>query len=282
MTLNKWQRMTEWPLTVLALVFLLAYSWEVLARTHVSQCETTINVIWIVFIIDYVVSISLAHDRKTWFKNNLLLLISIMLPIFRPLRLLRLVAVLNVLNRTSGMAVRGRITLYVCSSVILLIYVGSLAELDVERNAPGTTITDFGKAIWWAFVTTTTVGYGDMSPVTWQGKCIAVGLMIAGIALISVITATLASWIVDRVSDEADKRANETESETTRLSNNVAELTDAVDRLRDDIAKLRESPTVQMTGDNAGRSPTSVRHHLRVVVRYSQATPSWSRSNAER
>ena len=213
--------MTEWPLTVLALVFLLAYSWEVLARTHVSQCETTINVIWIVFIIDYVVSISLAHDRKTWFKNNLLLLISIMLPIFRPLRLLRLLA-----------------------------YVGSLAELDVERHAPGTTITDFGKAIWWAFVTTTTVGYGDMSPVTWQGKCIAVGLMIAGIALISVITATLASWIVDRVSDEADKRANETESETTRLSNNVAELTDAVDRLRDDIAKLRESPTVQMTGDN--------------------------------
>lgn len=235
--------MTEWPLTVLALVFLLAYSWEVLARTHVSLCETTINVIWIVFIVDYVVSISLAHDRKTWFKNNLLLLISIMLPIFRPLRLLRLVAVLNVLNRTSGMAVRGRITLYVCSSVILLIYVGSLAELDVERNAPDTTITDFGKAIWWAFVTTTTVGYGDMSPVTWQGKCIAVGLMIAGIALISVITATLASWIVDRVSDEADKRANETESETTRLSSNVAELTDAVDRLRDDIAKLRESPT---------------------------------------
>lgn len=235
--------MTEWPLTVLALVFLLAYSWEVLARTHVSLCETTINVIWIVFIIDYVVSISLAHDRKTWFKNNLLLLVSIMLPIFRPLRLLRLVAVLNVLNRTSGMAVRGRITFYVCSSVILLIYVGSLAELDVERNAPGATITDFGKAIWWAFVTTTTVGYGDMSPVTWQGKCIAVGLMIAGIALISVITATLASWIVDRVSDEADKRANETESETTRLSSNVAELTDAVDRLRDDIAKLRESPT---------------------------------------
>lgn len=235
--------MTEWPLTVLALVFLLAYSWEVLARTHVSLCETTINVIWIVFIVDYVVSISLAHDRKTWFKNNLLLLISIMLPIFRPLRLLRLVAVLNVLNRTSGMAVRGRITLYVCSSVILLIYVGSLAELDVERNAPGTTITYFGKAIWWAFVTTTTVGYGDMSPVTWQGKCIAVGLMIAGIALISVITATLASWIVDRVSDEADKRANETESETTRLSSNVAELTDAVNRLRDDIAKLRESPT---------------------------------------
>lgn len=84
------------------------------------------------------------------------------------------------------MAVRGRITLYVCSSVILLIYVGSLAELDVERNAPALP-SPISARPWWAFVTTTTVGYGDMSPVTWQGKCIAVGLMIAGIALISVI-----------------------------------------------------------------------------------------------
>ena len=51
----------------------------------------------------YVVSILLAKDKKAWFKENLLMLVSIALPIFRPLRLLRLVAVLNVLNRTGGM-----------------------------------------------------------------------------------------------------------------------------------------------------------------------------------
>ena len=209
MTLNKWRRATEWFMTALALVFLFAYSWEVLARTHILLCEMVINIIWMVFIADCVVSI-----------------------------LLRLVAVLNVLNRTGGMAVRGRITLYTCCSVTLLMYIGALAELDVERGVPGASITDFGEAIWWSFVTVTTVGYGDLSPVTWQGRCIAIGLMITGVALIGIVTATLASWIVDRVRDETDKRADEAESETEQLRHNVRELTDTVNQLRDDIAQL--------------------------------------------
>ena len=204
MTLNKWRRATEWFMTALALVFLFAYSWEVLARTHILLCETVINIIWMAFIVDYVVSILLAKDKKAWFKGNLLMLVSIALPVFRPLRLLRLVAVLNVLNRTGGMAVRGRITLYTCCSVTLLMYIGALAELDVERGVPGASITDFGEAIWWSFV-----------------------------------TATLASWIVDRVRDETDKRADEAESETEQLRHNVRELTDTVNQLRDDIAQLR-------------------------------------------
>ena len=102
MTLNKWRRATEWFMTALALVFLFAYSWEVLARTHILLCEMVINIIWMVFIADCVVSILLAEDKKTWFKDNLLMLVSIALPVFRPLRLLRLVAVLNVLNRTQS------------------------------------------------------------------------------------------------------------------------------------------------------------------------------------
>ena len=87
-------------------------------------------------------------------------------------------------------------------------------------------------------VTVTTVGYGDLSPVTWQGRCIAIGLMITGVALIGIVTATLASWIVDRVRDETDKRADEAESETEQLRHNVRELTDTVNQLRDDIAQL--------------------------------------------
>ena len=73
MTLDKWQRMTEWFMTALALVFLFAYSWEVLARTHIVLCETVINIIWMAFIVDYVVSILLAKDKKAWFKENLLM-----------------------------------------------------------------------------------------------------------------------------------------------------------------------------------------------------------------
>lgn len=239
MTLSKWERVTEWPMTALALVFVFAYSWEVIARTHIPLCEKTINGIWVLFIIDYVVSISLARNKKAWLKNNLIMLMSIVLPMFRPLRLLRLVAVLNVLNRTSGMAVRGRITMYVCGSAVLLIYIGSLAILDAERLAPNATITDFGKALWWSFVTVTTVGYGDLSPVTWQGKCIAVGLMITGIALIGVVTATLASWIVDSVDSETTKRAKKSDTEIKQLQDSVMRLSETVSQLRDELHAVR-------------------------------------------
>ena len=79
----------------------------------------------------------------------------------------------------------------------------------------------------WRFVS------GDMA-----GKKPAIGLMITGVALIGIVTATLASWIVDRVRDETDKRADEAESETEQLRHNVRELTDTVNQLRDDIAQL--------------------------------------------
>lgn len=122
-------------MTALALVFLFAYSWEVLARTHILLCEMVITSSGWCSSVDYVVSILLAEDKKTWFKDNLLMLVSIALPVFRPLRLLRLVAVLNVLNRTGGHGgAWGCITLYTCCSVTLLMYIGALAELDVERG----------------------------------------------------------------------------------------------------------------------------------------------------
>lgn len=173
MGLKTWKKWTDWPLMVLSVVFLVVYSWEILSRTHIALCETVINVIWVVFVVDYVVSLWLADDRWRWFKHNLFTLLTIALPMLRPLRLLRLLTVLHVLNRTSGMAVRGRITVYAVGAVGMLMYVGALAVYSVEREASGSTITDFGTALWWAFVTVTTVGYGDFSPVTFQGKIIA-------------------------------------------------------------------------------------------------------------
>ena len=56
--------------------------------------------------------------------------------------------------------------------------------------------------MWWACSTITTVGYGDMSPVSLTGRCVAVALMLGGIALLGTVTATLASWIVQRVAEE--------------------------------------------------------------------------------
>lgn len=63
-------------------------------------------------------------------------------------------------------------------------------------------MTTMSEALWWAFVTVTTVGYGDIAPVTDEGRMLAVILMLAGISLIGIVTATLASWVVAQASDE--------------------------------------------------------------------------------
>ena len=79
------------------------------------------------------------------------------------------------------------------------VYFIALATLQAERNAPGATITDFGLAIWWAIVTIATVGYGDTYPVTVVGRLYATGLMIGGIAIVGAASATMISFISDKI-----------------------------------------------------------------------------------
>ncbi|WP_165784948.1 potassium channel family protein [Bifidobacterium parmae] len=242
MDLKAWKRWTDWPLMALSVVFLVAYSWEILAGTHILLCETVINAIWILFVIDYAVSLWLAEDRWRWFTRNLFALATIALPMLRPLRLLRLLTVLHVLNRTSGMAVRGRIAVYAFGAVGMLMYVGALAVYSVERGEPGATIDGFGTALWWAFVTVTTVGYGDVSPVTFEGKLIAVALMFAGIALIGIVTATLASWIVDQVNFEAHRRETAgRKADETRAAASAADSAEELRALREQVRELAAS-----------------------------------------
>ncbi|WP_251023733.1 ion channel [Arthrobacter sp. ISL-65] len=99
-----------------------------------------------------------------------------------------------------GNALRGRVLTYVLGSAVL--YAGALAVLDVEANAPGSNLTSNGDALWWAMTTITTVGYGDHYPVTVMGRCVAAGLMIGGVAVLGVVTASVASWMVQSVAEE--------------------------------------------------------------------------------
>ena len=76
---------------------------------------------------------------------------------------------------------------------LLTLFLAALAVLDAERSADNANIVTFGDALWWATTTATTVGYGDLFPVTTEGRWVAVGLMVAGIALIVLVTAGLAA-----------------------------------------------------------------------------------------
>lgn len=228
MTQARWRKFTEWPLAIAAVVFLVAYSYEVIAGPNGKVAEVIIAATWMVFLIDYVVNLVLAKPRGRWFYTHLLDLAIVVLPMLRPLRLLRLVTLLSILNRTAGAAFRGRVIIYAAGASSLLIYVAGLAVLDAERGGTGS-IQTLDNALWWAFVTITTVGYGDYYPVTLTGQLVAVGVMIGGIALIGVVTATLASWIVERVEQKGTAAEAITAAHIEALTTEVASLRKSIE-----------------------------------------------------
>ena len=235
--LRAWERATEWPLTGAAVVFLGAYAWEVLTNAQggaKNAAELVIDVVWALFGVDYLVRLALAPSRGRWFLHHLPDLAVIALPILRPLRLLRLVTLVGIMQRSAGTALRGRITLYTAGSAALLIFTSALATLDAERDEPGSSIRTFGQALWWALTTITTIGYGDTFPVSTEGRFIAALLMIGGVALIGVVTATLASWIVSLVEEESAEQEAATQAQVAALQRQVSELSERIDRLLED------------------------------------------------
>ena len=144
--------------------------------------------------------------------------------LLRSLRLFRLVVLVGALQKAIGHAIRGKVIIYTISGAVLLVYVGALAVLEAERGAPDAHITTFGHALWWAMSTITTVGYGDMYPVTTTGRFFAALLMIGGISLVGSITATIASWIVQSVSNEDEKHDAVTAAHIVELRSEIAEL----------------------------------------------------------
>jgi voltage-gated potassium channel len=158
-------------------------------------------------------------------------LLVVVLPILRPLRLLRLVKLLSVLNRRAGSSLRGRVIVYVVGGSGLVLLVAALAVLDAERGHDGANIRNFGDAFWWALTTVTTVGYGDQFPVSTTGRFVAGGLMVAGIALLGVVTASFASWLVERVAEVEEESRAATRRDVAALRDEIAAMRGQLDRL---------------------------------------------------
>jgi voltage-gated potassium channel len=252
-----WNASVEWPLTFVSIIFLVVYSWDVIGNLKGSQqvtAEVIMWAVWAVFMVNYIANLVLAPKRWRWFFTHILEFLIVALPMLRPLRLLRLVMLWTVLQRTAGTAFRGKVATYVIGSAGMLVVIAALGILDAEQNAPGADITNIGDALWWAFVTITTVGYGDYTPVTFEGRLIAVGLMIAGIALLGVITATLASWLVDRVrADSTSQNANvaHIDALSAQIAEMHLELAQSHEAFADELASLRRSGT--STSGTGGR-----------------------------
>ena len=223
-----WERAADWPLTLLAVLYLVAYSFLVLAPGFEEPAAVAMTVAWVVFAVDYLVRLGLSRRRFDFFRTHLLDLMVIVLPLLRPLRLLKLFMVFTVLHRQIRMGFRGRVLTFVAGSTVLLAYAASLAVYDAERHGDQANITTFGDAVWWTLTTMSTVGYGDRFPTTVEGRLVAIGLMVAGIALLGVITGSIATWFVDRI-DRVENAENRTQQQLDELTRELRELRGRLD-----------------------------------------------------
>lgn len=202
---SRWQNAARWPLVALGLAFVVGYSVYVLAEDLPPEAHAAILAIlalaWICFLVDYVVRLALTPLGHKWMfvRHNVVDLLSVLLPVFRALRVLDLLRDIPYLQRRSGAAVRTRIIIVAAAYAVFYVYFLSLSTLQAERDAPGARIRDFGDAIWWACETLSTVGYGDMYPVTTAGRFSAVLLMIGGIIIVGVVSGTVVSYLSDRI-----------------------------------------------------------------------------------
>ncbi len=152
-------------------------------------------IVWAAFAFDYAVRLTLSVDKGRFVRTHKLDLLMVLLPMLRLLRIFLLMR--RALANVSTEKIAGSIV----SIVIAVVFISAFFMWRVEYDAPGATITTYRNAIWWAIVTTTTVGYGDYTPVTQVGRGIAVLVMMVGIGLIGTVSATVAAWFVTRPSE---------------------------------------------------------------------------------
>jgi voltage-gated potassium channel len=196
-------------LTFLALAFLFAYSYPAFVLDIDQSVQSILNLIqivsWLAFALDLLFGLYKSESKSTFLRRHPLELLAVVLPFLRPLRLLRFISFGALVFEKVNLGKSIAISFKVISTALFLTYLAGIEITLAERGQPGATINSVGDGLWWAVTTLTTVGYGDIYPTTTEGKFIAVGLMVSGICVLGVISATVAAWFVRITQNDSEK-----------------------------------------------------------------------------
>lgn len=217
--LLKWRRTTDVPLIAIALGSLPILFLE-LASDRLSRMDriliSSINVlVFVSFAVDYLVELFLAGSRRTYLRKewtSLLIALSQgvallhALEVFGAVRILRTLRPITFIWRLLAIGtaeskeVRAKFrdrAISIAVSVAGFVWITSAVAFTLAEDVgDGRRVRSFGDALWWSAATISTVGYGDIYPVTALGRIIAVITMVVGVSTFGVITAKLASLLM--------------------------------------------------------------------------------------
>jgi voltage-gated potassium channel len=283
---DRYARFSEAPMTALAFLMIPVLLIPLIRPLHGAVAvsfDAADYVIWALFAVDYGVRLGLVPDRLTFVRTHLFDLAVVALPFLRPLRALRALRGLGELRalrllQASRLAafvgtgigharaiIRRRGLHYVVGLVIAIMFAAAGLEVAFEAHAKGSNIHSYGDALWWAVVTVTSVGYGDKYPVTAAGRAVAVVLMITGIALFGVVTASIASYFVEQDQDR-------------RVETRMDEILAVLHRLE---ARLDAAERGSAAGSGPGAEPVLAPPAAQVAPAAAQTAPTAAQVRAD-
>jgi voltage-gated potassium channel len=198
--LSQWHRQTEVPLFVASALFLAAYAVPILDEDLPQGWRNLLLAVtygtWSLFFVDYAVRWRLSGEGPSFVRRHPVDAVVVLLPLLRPLRVVKIYESVQHRHAQPRLSLHARVISYAGMSAVLLGFAGALTVYAEERNAPGATITTFGDSVWWTCSTLTTVGYGDVTPVTPMGRTVATFMMAGGLALLGAVTGSFSSWLI--------------------------------------------------------------------------------------
>ncbi len=187
--LARYTAATRTPLDLLALltIWIVVVPPGDFGRWSTAALVTRVAVS-VVYAVDISLRTLLARRHVHYLLHHLVGVAAVAFPFIRVLFSLRL---LHSIFR------RGSLVRLLVAATVLVLDGAAIVYL-FEHGARGANIHTFGEAVWWAMVTVTTVGYGDYTPVTVEGRIVAVFVMMVGLLTLAVVTAQVASTFVDQ------------------------------------------------------------------------------------
>lgn len=207
-------------------MLILGFAWIALLVVEFAGHETRSvqmagTVIWVIFLLEFAVKISVAPDKSTFLRRNWVTAISLVIPGLRVLRIarlarvlraaravraLRLVRVVTGLNRgmrTLRRTMRRRGLGYVLLFTLLVAFAGAAGMYAFENpDAREGAFDSYTSSLWWTLMLLTSLG-SEYWPRTPEGRLLCLGLSIYGFAVFGYITAALASFFVGRDVEES-------------------------------------------------------------------------------
>ena len=193
--------------------------------------------LWGFFVLESTLLTALVSHRLRYLRDNWLNLVIILLGIpllmgvathLGMLRLLRVLIVLALVGRRiRNLLPRNQLGTTLLASLIVILMAGVM----ITAIDPG--ISSLEDGIWWAWVTVTTVGYGDVVPTSTAGRMFGGLIILFGIGLFSMITASLAAFFISRQEEEMLDEERETLLRLAQLDDRLYRLEERLDRLLD-------------------------------------------------